>query len=87
MKRKIICIIQPFVLKQTIYVYENDNKLQVFEEEIENLPNIIFNLSEKYHIKEIRFYGSKNYSKNIENEIKKIQLLNYNKNNLIFIYN
>lgn len=87
MKKKIICLIQPFILKQTIYVYQNGNKLQIFEEEIEKLPKLIFDLSNKHNIKEIRFYGSKSYSKNIENEIKEIQLLNYNKNNLTFIYN
>lgn len=28
--RKIISILQPFDLKQTLYVYENGNKLDIF---------------------------------------------------------
>ena len=39
--KKIVAMLQPFDLKQTVYVYENGNKIKVVEIETAEVANTI----------------------------------------------
>lgn len=79
--KKIVASLQPFELKQTLYVYEDGNKIDVVETTMEDLDNSIFALVEKYQIKEVDFFGPKQYSKGIKNQIEKKGIEKYSSNN------
>lgn len=85
--KKIIGIIHPFDMQQMFYVYEDGNKLEVINTKIQNIPETIFSLSDKYNINDINLSGSKHYIKGLIKQIqeKEITKYNYNKLNIKYI--
>ena len=81
---KIVAIIHPFDIKQTIYVYQNGNKLKIIQSQLDKISQDILSLSKQYNAKNIYLSGSKNYSFKIEQQIKE-KNLNYINNNKINI--
>lgn len=78
MERKIICRLQPFLLEQEIYVYENGNKIDVAKAKSENLINTIISFSDKYKVNSIDFAGPGQYARGIGNQLQEARLVKYN---------
>lgn len=85
--KKIIAITNPFVVKQTVYVYEDGNKININEPKMEDLENTILSFSKDYDIKDITLIGSKQYNKGIEKRLKEQELSKYNKSELNIVMN
>ena len=84
--KKIIGIIHPFDIQQVLYAYEDGNKLEVINAKIQNIPEAIFTLSDKYDIDQIDLSGSKYFIKGIIKQIQAKEITKYNKNKLKFNY-
>lgn len=82
--KKIIGILRPFDLYQTLYIYEDGTQINAFESTIDDLPNKIFELTSRYNINQIDFSGPTQYAKGIINTIQKKEIEQYSKNNLSF---
>lgn len=80
--KKIVGVIQPFDFKQTFYIYEDGNKIDVKEIEIEELKKSILNLAKENDINEIDLIGSCKFSTGLKEQIEKEELLKYNSNNI-----
>ena len=80
--KKIIGIIHPFDAQQTFYVYQDGNKLEIVKTSIDEIPNVVFNLSKTYDISQIDLSGAKHFSQGIKRKIEEIEIEKYNKNNL-----
>ena len=65
---KIVVTIHPFVFGQEITAYVGDECVQVIECTIENIPQSVYQLCEKYNIDEVHFWGGQFYSKKFKDE-------------------
>lgn len=75
--KKIVTILQPFDLKQTAYVYEDGNKIQVAEFETAEVADGICKLAQSLEVKEINLGGAKQYSKGIGKKIQEAASTQY----------
>lgn len=81
--RKIIGVIRPFDAKQLLMVYEDGNKIDYAETNIDELNNTLFTLAEKYEVTQFDMTGPKKYLKGLENRIKEAEIAKYTTNKLI----
>lgn len=86
MAKKIIGLLQPFDLKQNIYVYENGNKIEIIETKVDNFTSEMLQLINKYKIEDIELAGPKKYTKGIGTKIQEEYIKNYSNNNLNIKY-
>lgn len=62
---KIVGIIQPFDVMQTIYVYEDGNKKTSAPCNINDLAEHIVKLAAEHHVSEVDLHGSVQYNKGL----------------------
>lgn len=86
MAKKIIGLLQPFDLKQNIYVYEDGNKIEIIETKVDNFTTEILQLINKYKIEDIELAGPKKYTKGIGTKVQEEYIKNYFNNNLNIKY-
>lgn len=86
MAKKIIGLLQPFDLKQNIYVYEDGNKIEIIETKVDNFTSEMLQLINKYKIEDIELAGPKKYTKGIGTKIQEEYIKNYSNNNLNIKY-
>lgn len=80
--KKIIGIIRPFDLHQVFYVYQDGKKLDTVKTTVDEIPQTIYGLSQKYNINQIDLSGSKHYAQGLVKKI--IENAKYNNKELIF---
>lgn len=51
----------PFLLEQTIFVYQHNTLIKTEKTTIERIPSLVKELSKKFNIKDIRLCGSEDY--------------------------
>lgn len=86
MAKKIIGLLQPFDLKQNIYVYEDGNKIEIIETKVDNFTSEMLQLINKYKIEDIELVGPKKYTKGIGTKVQEEYIKNYSNNNLNIKY-
>ena len=86
MAKKIIGLLQPFDLKQNIYVYEDGNKIEIIETKVDNFTSEMLQLINKYKIEDIELAGPKKYTKGIGTKVQEEYIRNYSNNNLNIKY-
>lgn len=86
MAKKIIGLLQPFDLKQNIYVYEDGNKIEIIETKVDNFTSEMLQLINKYKIEDIELAGPKKYTKGIGTKVHEEYIKNYSNNNLNIKY-
>lgn len=86
MAKKIIGLLQPFDLKQNIYVYEDGNKIEIIETKVDNFTSEMLQLINKYKIEDIELAGPKKYTKGIGVKVQEEYIKNYSNNNLNIKY-
>lgn len=84
--KKIIGIIHPFDRQQMFYVYQDGNKLEIVQTEMENIPDTIFNLSKAYDVYQVNLSGAKHFIKGIVKQIQEKEITKYNENKLTIKY-
>jgi len=84
--KKIIVKVQPFTMQQTVFAYEDGNKIDAIETNFDNFCESILFLSEKYNITEVELLGIANFSQWIGEKLVKAELEKYNKNTLQIKY-
>lgn len=80
--KKIVSIIRPFDMNQTLMVYEDGNKLDVVSSTLENLNSTILGLTEKYEVYNLNLIGPKKFLEGIGNKIKEEFSLKYSNKEL-----
>lgn len=80
--KKIIVKLSPFLLNQEFIVTEDGNRLDVTKGKMKEIPEIIFKLAEQYDVQNVNLIGAKKYAEGIEKQIKKAELVKYEKNKL-----
>lgn len=81
--KKIIGILRPFDLYQTLYVYEDGNEIDVAKTTVDEIANKVLELANKYEINQIDLSGAKQYAIKIQKDICEKELTQYNKNELV----
>lgn len=80
---KIIVNIKPFIFKQNIYYYDNDNKLiNQYKIKTTELNDFLYKLNEKEQ-SEINIGGNKKYSQKIQQDLVNKSVAQYGENKLI----
>ena len=83
--KRICCSINPFKLRQSIYIVD-DKKIDLFEDVLlQDLSNHIFNLAYQYNVYDVQLEGIVHYTQKTKKEIKEKELLTYNVNKIFFI--
>lgn len=80
--KKIISVIKPFTYTQNIFVYEGGNKIDTISTNLNELPNILFDLVDKYETNDIELVGNLKFSKGIKGKIEIAEMTKYNENKL-----
>ena len=68
--KKIIGMLRPFQMEQTLMVYEDGNKIDIAKSSVEEFHNTIFNLMDKHQTYRIDLVGPKKYSQGLANQIR-----------------
>ena len=84
--KKLVTILQPFDLKQTVYVYEDGNKIQVAEIDTAEVADEVCKLAQSLEITEINIGGAKKYSLGIGKKIQEAAAAQYSITNLEIKY-
>ena len=82
--KKIIGILKPFDKNQTLYIYEDGNKLDTIQTTVDDIAQVIFKLTEQYNINQVDFTGIKTYTQGLIKQIQKEEILKYNYNKINF---
>ena len=69
--KKIIGMLKPFDMEQTLMVYEDGNKIDIAHSSMEELSLKVFELMNKHDTYRVDLVGPKKYSKGIANQIHK----------------
>ena len=83
---KLITAIQPFLQKQTIYVYEDNVKIDAVQVSYTNFVEKMVELSRQYTTGDIEIIGPKQYTKGLGNQILETELTRYGKNIINITY-
>ena len=83
--KKLIGMIEPFQVNQLLYVYEDGNKIDAIETDIDNFVKNAISLIKQYELTEMSIKGPKKYSKMLASQIQSSELLNYDNGNQIQI--
>ncbi|MCD8211081.1 MAG: hypothetical protein LUC37_06015 [Prevotella sp.] len=68
--KQIVGVLRPFSKQQTFYVLEDSNALEVVKPTLEEIPDVISALAEKYDVTQIIMSGPKQFSKGIQKRIE-----------------
>ena len=68
--KKIIGIIKPFEMQQSLIVYEDGNKIDICETTLNDLMTNLFPLMEKHQVYKLDLVGPKKYLKGFTDQIQ-----------------
>ena len=80
--KKIVTVIKPFTLKQNVYVYEDNEILDVTQAALSELEDTITTKANEYDTTEVTLVGARKFSAGIKNKIQKAEMDKYNCNKL-----
>lgn len=80
--KKIVTIIKPFTYMQNLFVYEDGEKINTTSASLDDLPNLLINLVDKYETTDIQLIGNLKFLKGIKKNIEDAEITKYNKNML-----
>ncbi len=80
--RRIIAHIKPFAFQQTIYYYDENDKVFEYKIATSQLSSSIFDLADVKDVTNICFAGSKIFTEKIAKEIKEAEIIKYDKSNI-----
>lgn len=75
--KKIIGMIRPFELNQTLMVYEDGNKIDLCQTTITDLSGTMLSLMDKHQTYQADLVGPKKFIIGLKNEIKEAAMLKY----------
>lgn len=76
--KKIVTVIKPFTLKQNVYVYEDNEVIDVTQAALTELEDTIITKANEYEANDITLVGAKKFSAGIKNKIKQAEMSKYN---------
>ena len=82
----IACDIGNFTLRQSVVVRKDNHAEYLKCESIDKLPKMLYNISIENDINHIILSGHEEFSKKIGEEIREINIANFNKDNLEITY-
>ena len=80
--KKIVTVIKPFTLNQNVYVYEDNEIVDVNQVKLSDLQNTIVTMANEYESNDVTLVGAKKFSAGIKNKIKEVEMAKYNCNKL-----
>jgi hypothetical protein len=80
--KKIVTVIKPFTLNQNVYVYEDNEIVDVNQVKLSDLQDTIVTMANEYKANDVTLVGAKKFSTGIKNKIKEVEMAKYNCNKL-----
>jgi len=80
--KKLVVLIQPFDMKQQIFVYEDGNQIDSNTCKIDNLTDIVLDMTDKQSITEVGLVGPKYFLKGLKKNIEKEEMSKFSINKL-----
>lgn len=80
--KKIIGIIHPFDVYQTFCIYEDEKLFETIYVDINDIPDTILQLSNKYKAYQVDLSGAEQFIQKIITQIQEKEATQYNKNKL-----
>ena len=80
--KKIVTVIKPFTLKQNVYVYEDNDVIDITQVNLKELEDLIIAKAEEFDITDVTLVGAKKFSTGIKKKIQENEISKYNTNKL-----
>lgn len=80
--KKIIGIIKPFEMQQSLIVYEDGNKIDICETTLDDLTENLFSLIEKHQVYKLDLVGPNKYLKGLTNRFQEKAKTKYQNNQI-----
>ena len=81
--KKIVTVLKPFTLKQNVYVYEDNDVIEVLQaNDMADLENLVVAKAEEYDITDVTLVGAKKFSAGVKQKIEENELTKYNSKRL-----
>lgn len=77
--RKMICSLQPFAPKQSIYVYQDGNKIDAAQVDTDDVAEQILAFCDKYYLSTVSFTGPIQYTKGIGKKVQEKFITQYSR--------
>lgn len=84
MEKKIIGIIRPLDMQQSLFVFDGSEQIDSMTTTIDEIKNDILILSDKYGIEQVDVTGPKTYTEHIVQECQEAELTKYSHNTIKF---
>lgn len=80
--KKIIGMVRPFEMQQSLMVYEDGNKIDICQTTLDNLNNDLFMLMDKHQVYRLDFVGPKTFLHGLSEQIKTAAATKYTENTI-----
>lgn len=84
--KKMISLLQPFVMQQTLIVFENDKKIDTITTTLNDFPEVVYQTSIKYDCSQLEFIGTTKFAKGIGEKIEELGVSKYNSQKIQILY-
>lgn len=71
-----------FARTQNVFVYEDGNTVEVLHPTLDDMPNVLMSLNEKYNLEQISLVGAQKFLVGYQKKIEQAAVAKYGKNNL-----
>ena len=80
--RKIVTVIKAFTLNHNVFVYDENEVIDIVQASMNDLENVILSTAEEYDIQDVTLVGPKKFSAGIKARIQTAEMSKYNCNKL-----
>ena len=80
--KKIIGMVRPFDMQQSLMVYEDGNKIDICQTTLDNLNNDLFMLMDKHQVYRLDFVGPKKFLQGLSEQIQEKAKTKYQNNQI-----
>lgn len=80
--KKIIGMVRPFEMQQSLVVYEDGNKIDICQTTLDDLNTNLFMLMDKHNVYRLDFVGPKKFLNGLSEQIKTAAATKYTENTI-----
>ena len=84
--KKIVTMLQPFLINQTVIVYEDGNKISSASIKTTDFANEVCKMAKTFAVQEVNLGGAKQYAHGIGKQIQEMAATQYNLEDLKIMY-
>lgn len=84
--KTMISLIQPFVVKQTILVYNDKEKIDTILTSLDDFAETVYQIADEYDCSQLKFIGTTKFARGIGKKIEDLGLTKYTNQKIEILY-